>query len=112
MWTPVKADSRVENQGPDIRDEEILRLVFLHIFELELWKFLQSVFWQGLGSFHDDFLDSFNRQVTTSLLQTLTEEAYHRVQVLHDVLKGRVRPELLKQLPFVEQRIHQVGVVV
>lgn len=35
-----------------------------------------------------------------------------RVQVLHDVLEGRVRPELLKELPLVEQRVHQVGVVV
>lgn len=35
-----------------------------------------------------------------------------RVQVLHDVLEGRVRPELLKELSLVEQRVHQVGVVV
>lgn len=35
-----------------------------------------------------------------------------RVQVLHDVLEGGVRPELLKELPLVEQRVHQVGVVV
>lgn len=35
-----------------------------------------------------------------------------RVQVLHDVLEGGVRPELLKEFPLVEQRIHQVGVVV
>lgn len=30
----------------------------------------------------------------------------NRVQVLHDVLEGRVRPELLKELPLVEQRVH------
>lgn len=35
-----------------------------------------------------------------------------RVQVLHDVLEGWVSPELLKELPLVEQRVHQVGVVV
>lgn len=35
-----------------------------------------------------------------------------RVQVLHDVLEGWVHPELLKELPLVEQCVHQVGVVV
>lgn len=34
-----------------------------------------------------------------------------RVQVLHDVLEGWVRPELLKQLPLVQQCVHQVWVV-
>lgn len=36
----------------------------------------------------------------------------HRVQVLHDVLEGGVGAELLKELPLVQQRIDQVGVVV
>ncbi len=45
--------------------------------------YLQSVFGQGLGSFHDDLLDPLNWQVTSSLLQTLTEEANH--------LKGHMR---------------------
>lgn len=36
----------------------------------------------------------------------------HCVQVLHDVLEGGVGPELLKELPLVQQRIDQVGVVV
>lgn len=35
-----------------------------------------------------------------------------RVQVLHDVLEGWVCPELLEELPLVEQSVHQVGVVV
>lgn len=35
-----------------------------------------------------------------------------RVQVLHYVLKGGVRPELLKELSLVKQCVHQVGVVV
>lgn len=43
---------------------------------VSVWvNYLQSVFWQCLGSFHDDLLNSLNRQVTSSLLQTLTEEA-------------------------------------
>ena len=37
---PVKANSSVEDQGPDVGDEEVLRLVFLHILELQLWKLL------------------------------------------------------------------------
>lgn len=37
---PVEADSRVEDQGPDVGDEEIFRLVFLHILELQLRKLL------------------------------------------------------------------------
>lgn len=40
VWAPMETDSGVEDQGPDIGDEEILRLVFFHIFKLELWKFL------------------------------------------------------------------------
>lgn len=40
MRAPVEADSRVEDQGPDVGDEEILRLVFLHILELELRELL------------------------------------------------------------------------
>lgn len=40
MGTPVEANSRVEDQGPDVGDEEILRLVFFHIFKLELRKLL------------------------------------------------------------------------
>lgn len=39
--------------------------------------YLQSVLGQRLGSFHDDLLDPLNWQVTSSLLQTLTEEADH-----------------------------------
>ena len=39
---PVEADSRVEDQGPDVRDEEVLRLVFLHVLELELRKLLYT----------------------------------------------------------------------
>lgn len=37
---PVEADSRTEDQGPDVGDEEVLRLVFLHILKLELGKLL------------------------------------------------------------------------
>lgn len=37
---PVEADSRAEDQGPDVGDEEVLRLVFLHILKLELGKLL------------------------------------------------------------------------
>ena len=37
---PVEADSRVEDQGPDVGDEEVFRLVLLHILKLELWKLL------------------------------------------------------------------------
>lgn len=40
MGTPVEAHSRVEDQGPDVGDEEILRLVFFHVFKLELRKLL------------------------------------------------------------------------
>lgn len=40
MGTPVEAHSRVEDQGPDVGDEEILGLVFFHIFKLELRKLL------------------------------------------------------------------------
>lgn len=40
MWVPVEADSRVKDQGPDVGDEEILRLVLLHILKLQLWKLL------------------------------------------------------------------------
>lgn len=40
LRAPVEAHSRVEDQWPDVRDEEVLRLVFLHVFELELWEFL------------------------------------------------------------------------
>lgn len=40
MRAPVEADSRVEDQGPDVGDEEILGLVFLHILKLELRKLL------------------------------------------------------------------------
>lgn len=36
----------------------------------------------------------------------------HCVQVLHDVLEGGVGSELLKELPLVQQRVDQVGVVV
>ena len=36
----------------------------------------------------------------------------YRVQVLHDVLEGGVHAELLKELPLVEQGVHQVGVEV
>lgn len=36
----MEADPRVEDQRPHVGDEEVLRLVFLHIFELELWEFL------------------------------------------------------------------------
>ena len=39
--------------------------------------YLQSVTGQGLGSFHDDLLNPLNWQVTSCLLQTLTEEANH-----------------------------------
>lgn len=35
----------------------------------------------------------------------------HRVQVLHDILEGRMRSELLEELPLVEQRVQQVWVV-
>lgn len=60
MRAPVEADSRVEDQGPDVRDEEILRLVFLHIFKLELWELLfahekrkkDSVNEQGVKCYH------------------------------------------------------------
>lgn len=40
MRAPVEADPRVEDQRPHVGDEEVLWLVFLHIFELELWEFL------------------------------------------------------------------------
>ena len=39
--------------------------------------YLQSVCGQRLGSFHDDLLNPLDWQVTSSLLQTLTEEADH-----------------------------------
>lgn len=42
-----------------------------------LLSYLQPVFRQGLGSFHDDLLNPLHRQVTSGLLQTLTEESYH-----------------------------------
>lgn len=37
---PVEADARVEDQRPDVGDEEILWLVLLHILELELRELL------------------------------------------------------------------------
>lgn len=40
MRAPVEADSGVKDQGPDVGDEEILRLVFLHVLKLELGELL------------------------------------------------------------------------
>lgn len=36
----------------------------------------------------------------------------YQVNILHYVLKGRVSSKLFEELPFVEQRVHQVRVVV
>ena len=41
LRVPVEAYRRVVDQRPDVRDEELLRLLFLHIFEFQFWKFLQ-----------------------------------------------------------------------
>ena len=32
---------RVEDERPHIRDEELLGLLFFHVFELEFWEFLR-----------------------------------------------------------------------
>lgn len=40
MRAPVEAHSRVEDQRPHVWDEELLRLVLLHVFELELRELL------------------------------------------------------------------------
>lgn len=40
LRAPVQADPGVEHQRPHVRDEEVLWLVLLHVFELELWEFL------------------------------------------------------------------------
>lgn len=39
---PVQAHARVEDEGPDVRDEEVLRLVFFHVLKLEFGKFLYT----------------------------------------------------------------------
>ncbi len=41
----------------------------------------------------------------------MEESTSHRVEVLHDILEGRMRSELFEQLPLVEQRVQQVWVV-
>lgn len=40
LRAPVEPDPRVEHQRPHVGDEEIFRLVFLHILELEFWELL------------------------------------------------------------------------
>lgn len=35
----------------------------------------------------------------------------HRIEVLHDVLEGRVRSELFEELAFIKQSVQKVGVV-
>lgn len=71
---------------PNSSRHHILWLLFFMLFHsvchpavcVSEWvNYLQSVFGQCLGSFHDDLLNSLNRQVTSSLLQTLAEEANH-----------------------------------
>lgn len=65
---PVEADPRVEDQGPDVRDEEILRLVFLHVLELELRKLL-------LGQEHKERDDSaFHSKNESNALKAARED--------------------------------------
>lgn len=40
LRAPVQADPGVEHQRPHVGDEEVLWLVLLHVFELELGEFL------------------------------------------------------------------------
>ncbi len=42
LRVPVQTHSRVKDQRPDVRDEEILRLLLLHVLKLQLRKLLQE----------------------------------------------------------------------
>lgn len=41
MWVPIEGHGGVVDQGPNVGDEELLRLLLLHVLELQLGEFLQ-----------------------------------------------------------------------
>lgn len=73
-----------------------------NLYNLDLWN-----------NYHKSAMKKNPSQASpNSLLTFWVKTRTDRVQVLHDVLEGWMCPELLKELPLVEQRVHQVGVVV
>lgn len=42
LGVPVEAHGRVEHQRPHVGHKEVLRLILLHVLELQFWKFLKE----------------------------------------------------------------------
>ncbi|UYV69165.1 hypothetical protein LAZ67_6002625 [Cordylochernes scorpioides] len=105
LEAPRDAGGGGVDEGPDVGNEELLRLVFLHVLELQLRELLDhnmdltqppslKVTASGEGRDHSD--------------GTLCT---HSVEVGQEVATSRVVPHQLKGLFLVQQRVHQVRVL-
>ena len=95
---PVEADARVEDQRPDVGDEEILWLVLLHILELELRELLFT--WNRERGMLSGCAEDRGKRTKCVVSSINVHEVY---EVTSLGLLGKIHPKTFKQKFTVQQ---------